>query len=127
LQLALSNGKTQVAQLLVAQGVPLDPQGLLLELAGAGVSDRDSFELLLRRGADLNRVDPNGETALTLAIGRGHLETVARLILLGADVNQPDGQGRMPLDLALAQAGERRDDRTKIVELLQRNGALQAD
>ncbi|MGQ9659327.1 MAG: ankyrin repeat domain-containing protein [Thermochromatium sp.] len=68
-----------------------------------------------------------GDTALTLAIRRGHLETVARLLLLGADVNQSDGQGRLPLDLALAQTGERRDDRTKIVDLLRRNGALQAN
>ncbi|MCK7582871.1 MAG: ankyrin repeat domain-containing protein [Chromatiales bacterium] len=127
LQVALLTGKTQVAQMLIARGVPLESQVLLLELAGAGISDRDSFELLLRRGADLNRTDPNGDTALTLATMRGHLETVARLILLGADVNQPDGQGRLPLDLALAQTGERRDDRTKIVDLLRRNGALQAD
>lgn len=128
LQTALLTGKTQVAKTLIAHGVSLEPQALLLELASAGISDRDSFELLLRRGADLNREEtPNGDTALTLAIARGYLETVARLILLGADVNRPDGQGRRPLDLALAQTGERRDDRAKIVELLRRNGALQAD
>lgn len=127
LQRALLTGKTQVAKALIAHGVPLEPQALLLELAGAGISDRDSFELLLRQGAELNRIGSDGDTALTLAIARGYLETVARLILLGADVNRPDGQGRRPLDLALAQTGERRDDRAKIVELLRRNGALQAD
>lgn len=124
LQTALLTGKTQVAKALIAHGVPLEPQALLLELADAGISDRDSFELLLRQGAELNRVDPNGDTALTRAIARGHLETVARLILLGADVNQPDAQGRPPLDVALEHADGRHGDRTQIVERLQRHGAL---
>ena len=124
LQTALLTGKTQVAKALIAHGVPLEPQALLLELAGAGISDRDSFELLLRQGVELNRIGPDGDTPLTLAIARGHLETVARLILLGADVNQPDAQGRQPLDVALEHAGERRDDRTQIFERLQRYGAL---
>ncbi|MTW20892.1 ankyrin repeat domain-containing protein [Allochromatium palmeri] len=127
LQVALLTGKTQVAKDIIAHGVPLEPNALLLELADAGISDRDSFELLLRQGAGLNRIGPDGDTALTLAIKRGHLETVARLILLGVDVNQPDAQGRQPLDVALEHAGGRRDDRTQIVERLQRLGALSAN
>jgi uncharacterized protein len=127
LQVSLLTGKTQVAKAFIAHGVPLEPDALFLELAGAGISDRDSFELLLRQGAGLNRIGPDGDTALTLAIRRGHLETVARLILLGADVNQPDIQGRHPLDIALEHAGGRRDDRIQIIERLRRHGALSAN
>lgn len=124
LQLALIHGKTRVAELLKDQGAPIDPQALLIELADMGVANRDSFEFLLRQGAHLNRPGPSGETALTAAIQGGHLETVARLILLGADVNRPNAAGQRPLDLARSQLGPRRDDRARISELLERNGAL---
>ncbi|QIK37928.1 ankyrin repeat domain-containing protein [Caldichromatium japonicum] len=127
LQLALIHGKTRVAELLKDQGVPIDSQTLLIELAGMGVANRDSFEFLLRQGAHLNLPVPSGETALTAAILGGHLETAARLILLGADVNQSNAKGQRPLDLARSQLGPRRDDRARISELLERNGALPGD
>lgn len=127
LEVALTHGKTQVAQALIASGVAFDPQSLLASLARAGVADRDSFELLTRRGGDLNRADAHGDTPLMLAIAGGHLESVARLILMGADVNQSDATGQSPLERALALTGERRGgDAGKIVDLLRRNGARQS-
>ncbi len=124
LYLALIHGKTRVAELLQRSGVPLDPQALLIELASMGVVHRDSFEFLLRQGAHLNRPGPSGETALIAAIKGEHLETVVRLILLGAEVNQPDADGYRPLDLARSRLGPQRDDRARILETLERNGAL---
>ena len=103
LELALSRGRTQVAALLVQAGAPLDAQGMLLTLVQGGVWDRDSFDFLLRRGADLNRPDGAGQCPLHLAVTLGHLETVKRLIARGGDVNRPDGAGKTPLALALAQ------------------------
>ncbi|WP_295391361.1 ankyrin repeat domain-containing protein [uncultured Thiodictyon sp.] len=102
LELALSHGKTQVAALLVELGAPLDAQAMLVTLVRAGVSDRDSVDFLLRRGADLNRPDAAGQTPLHQAVMLGHLETLKRLIARGADVNRPDGTGRTPLALARA-------------------------
>ena len=38
--------------------------------------DKDSIELLLRSGVDVNVVDERGQTALQLATKHGHLEVV---------------------------------------------------
>ncbi|MGE5152822.1 MAG: ankyrin repeat domain-containing protein [Bdellovibrio bacteriovorus] len=100
LDLALSHGKTKVAQLLLGYGVPLEPQAALLALVRDGISDRDAFDFLIRRGADPNRPDAQGESPLHLAVRLGHLETTRRLLQRGADVNRPDGAGRTPLSLA---------------------------
>lgn len=123
LRVALGNGKTQVAQMLVDAGAQFDPQAMLAELVRAGVSDRDSFELLLRLGASLSKIDEDGQTLLHLAIAGDHLKTVARLIALGGDVNQPNGDGQRPLTLALERATQARGDSRDIVALLERNGA----
>jgi len=101
MDLALAHGKTKVAQQLLELGVTLDPQAALLSLVGEGVSDRDAFDFLIRRGADVNRPDAAGTAPLHLAVRLGHLETVRRLLQRGADVNRPDGSGRTPLALAL--------------------------
>ncbi|EXJ15272.1 ankyrin repeat domain-containing protein [Imhoffiella purpurea] len=123
LEVALRFGKTQVAQTLVEHGARIDPQALLLELVGQGISDRDTFSFLARNGAEIDRADDQGRTSLTLAIQGGYLDTVNRLLIEGADVNQPDGRGRMPLAIALKRSDGKATDRQTIVELLQRNGA----
>lgn len=100
LDLALAHGKTKVAELLLRFGGHLDPQERLFDLVAKGVSDRDVFDFLIRRGADTNRPNPQGEPPLHLAIRLGHLETVRRLLQRGADVNRPDDSGLTPLALA---------------------------
>jgi hypothetical protein len=99
MDLALAHGKTKVAELLLGYGVQLDPQGALVTLVGNGISDRDAFDFLIRRGADTNGPDLQGEAPLHLAVRLGHLETTRRLLQRGADVNRPDGIGRTPLAL----------------------------
>lgn len=120
LQVALHDGKTQVARMLVERGATLDPQAELVRLVRDGVSDRDSFEFLIRSGADPNRRDDNGAAPLHVAIELGHLETVKRLLLNGTDVNLPDAAGQMPLKLALDNGREGTD----IVKVLEKYGAL---
>ena len=44
-------------------------------------------ELLLERGADVNKCDGSGWSALTHAAYRGHTDTVQMLLDRGADVN----------------------------------------
>lgn len=122
LELALLHGKTQVAALLVERGAPLDVQATLVTLVRAGVSDRDSFAFLIRRGADPNRPDGLGHAPLHLAAGLGHLETAKRLIALGADVNRPDAAGRTPLSLARA-LDPKDPDTADIQQALQQSGA----
>ncbi|MBK1721063.1 hypothetical protein CKO23_02195 [Thiocystis violacea] len=123
MRVALTNGRTQVAQMLIEHGAALDAQAMLAELVEAGVADRDSFALLLRRGASLNQRDAGGRTLLHLAIAAGQLDTVARLIMLGADVSEPSAQGQRPLTLALELASRGGKDSRDIVDLLERNGA----
>ena len=123
LEVALANGRTQVALLLIEHRVPLDPQDMLLRMIRAGVSDRDVFNFLVRRGADVNLAGAQRQPPLHIAIATGRLGPVSRLIAFGADSNRPDGQGRFPLDLALARPDSRRGDGRAIIELLQRNGA----
>ncbi len=126
LDLALIHGKTQAAAALIRAGAPLDPQTALTGLVEAGVSDRDSYDFLLRRGADISRPDAQGRAPLHLAVAHGHLETLRRLLARGARVNQPDGAGRTPLDLALDRAdpgaGVKRTT-ADIVTTLEQNGA----
>ncbi len=119
LEVALGSGKTQVAKMLIELGAQLDAQAELLLLVRNGVSDRDSFDLLIRSGADTNRPDETGEPPLHIAVQRDHLETVKRLILNGADVNAADAAGRLPLTLALAKGRQGAD----IVKLLEQYGA----
>lgn len=126
LELALIHGKTQVAAELVQAGVPLEPQAVLLQLVDAGVSNRDSYDFLIRRGADLGRLDAQGRAPLHRAVVLSHLETVRRLLARGARVNQPDGEGHTPLDLALDPTGRdqtRGSDAADIVKTLEQNGA----
>lgn len=100
MDLALAHGKTKVAELLLGYRVPLDPQAALVTLVGNGISDRDAFDFLIRRGADTNGPDPRGEAPLHLAVRLGHLEVVRRLLQRGAEVNRPNGAGQTPLALA---------------------------
>ena len=60
LQVALAGGKTQLAGVLIQEGATDDPQELFFTLVRAGVSDRDSLDLLTGRGADVNATDKFG-------------------------------------------------------------------
>jgi uncharacterized protein len=117
LYVALAHGKTQVARLLVEHGATEDAQRLLFALVRADVTDRDSLELLLRYGADIDARDSTGAAPLHIAAQNGSVLLVKRLINQGADVNLPDAQGRTPL--AIAAARKNRD----MVALLERYGA----
>ncbi|MGA7982252.1 MAG: ankyrin repeat domain-containing protein [Chromatiaceae bacterium] len=117
LYVALAHGKTQVAQVLIEEGARSDPQKLLFELVESDVTDRDSLELLVRRGADINARNAAGAAPLHIAAATGSVLLVKRLIDQGANVNLPDANGRTPLAIAV----ERNDQ--DIIALLERFGA----
>jgi ankyrin repeat protein len=117
LQVALIEGKTQLAEVLMRAGAGETPQDLLFMLARSGVSDRDSLDLVVKAGADVDKPNQIGATALHVAVSSGYLLVVKRLIALGADVNAPDRDGRTPLAIATA------DGRRDIIALLEPFGA----
>lgn len=61
----------------------------------------DAVRALAESGADLNLVDPDGTTALTLAIINGHFDTAVALLEKGADPNVADKNGMTPLYAAV--------------------------
>jgi ankyrin repeat protein len=103
LQVALIGGKTQVVGVLLAYGAADDPQALLFLLARNGVADRDSLELVVKRGAKVDAKDGDGATALHIAVEQDNLPLAKRMVDMGADVNSVDAQGRTPLGIATAR------------------------
>ena len=63
-----------------------------------------TVELLVGRGADLDRADDRGRTALMIAAERGHAEIVAWLVAHGADADLADREGKKAADLAASPA-----------------------
>jgi ankyrin repeat protein len=61
----------------------------------------DAVRALADSGADLNLVDPDGTTALTLAIINGHFDTAVALLEKGADPNVADRNGMTALYAAV--------------------------
>jgi ankyrin repeat protein len=61
----------------------------------------DAVRALGDSGADLNLVDPDGTTALTLAILNGHFDTAVALLEKDADPNVADNNGMTPLYAAV--------------------------
>jgi ankyrin repeat protein len=68
--------------------------------AAAAVSDRDSIELLLARGADPNARQQSDYTPLHDLAGRGDIELAKLLVARGADRNAKTSDGKTPSDLA---------------------------
>jgi ankyrin repeat protein len=60
--------------------------------------------LLVERGADLDRVDDRGRSALMIAAARGHAEIAAWLVRHGADPALADKEGKTAIDLAATPA-----------------------
>jgi|GEM_PF-5570055 ankyrin repeat protein len=63
-----------------------------------------TIELILARGADINTVDAQGNSALILATGKGRLDIVELLLVSGADFNSANEQGQTAFTIALTNA-----------------------
>lgn len=61
----------------------------------------DAVRALVDGGADMNLVDPDGTTALTLAILNGHFDAAVALLDKGANPNIPDKNGMTALYAAV--------------------------
>lgn len=88
-------GDLRQAEAWLDAGLPPDFMGSRIGsglMIGAWEGKIDLMRVFISRGADINAVNGNGETALVLAAWRGQLEAVKWLIERGARINMPDRQ-----------------------------------
>ncbi len=79
--------------------------GLTPLLYAARENCRECVEILLKHGADVNKADPTGVSALVFALMNSNWDIAKRLVEAGADVNQWDIYGQGPLAVAIGGMG----------------------
>jgi ankyrin repeat protein len=104
LSFAAMNGWTQVATFLLDHGAQVNgvPDSVVPLHIAAGQGHMRMVELLLARGAEVDRRNPHQETALIAASASGRIEVVRLLLERGADPKLADKDGRTALHLARA-------------------------
>ncbi len=121
---AAARGHSEVVQLLLEAGTPVDAIGSTadkftpLQLAATGGSVA-TVEQLVAAGADVTYGEHEGSgTALHIAAGQGHTDVVALLLEIGADpsIEVSNGYATLPIHWA-ASAGE-----TDVVRLFLESG-----
>ena len=86
-------GDVRQAETWLDAGMPPDYMGSRIGsglMIAAWEGKIELMRLFISRGADINRMNGNGETAIILAAWRGHLEAVKWLVERGARINAPD-------------------------------------
>ncbi|KAA0170630.1 hypothetical protein FNF28_01392 [Cafeteria roenbergensis] len=88
---AAKAGNTAEASRLLDAGAPVNRKnhannGVTALIVAAEHGHKDTVELLLDRGADLEATDDDGSTALVFAASGGHKDTVELLLDRGADL-----------------------------------------
>jgi ankyrin repeat protein len=109
---ALSAGHSKIAALLIQHGAEVR----LIHAVMLG--DYDRVKTLLKAGADVNEVGPEGWSPLSEAVTRGHLEIARFLINAGIDITETGPFGLNTALLVAAATGH-----TKIVAMLIDRGA----
>ncbi len=106
LAFSLLNGKMNIADLMLKEGVTLAHGSSISPLIiMAAKADENLILLLIRSGADVNAVNAVGESALMVAARHGNAAGIKSLIAHKADIYKKDSMGRTALILA-AQNGQ---------------------
>jgi len=85
-------GDVSQAERWLDAGLPPDFMGNRIGtglMIGAWEGKLDLMRLFIARGADINKLNANGESAIALAAWRGNLEAVKWLLERGAKINAP--------------------------------------
>jgi hypothetical protein len=88
-------GDLSQAEKWLDAGMPPDFMGSRIGsglMIGAWEGKIDLMRLFISRGADINKLNSNGESAIALAAWRGNLEAVKWLLERGARINAPKRQ-----------------------------------
>jgi ankyrin repeat protein len=111
---AAAQNHGDAVKVLLAHGAPVDSRSMLLKLANRNAGQSmlslgnwtplmyaarenalDAGRALAKGGANLNLSDPDGATALVIAIINGHYEFASLLLDAGADPNVVDNEAGM--------------------------------
>ncbi|MDD3927615.1 MAG: ankyrin repeat domain-containing protein, partial [bacterium] len=92
------------------------PQFAATPLIWAVEKRSDILQALIDKGADINRKDGYGRTALHIAIEKQEVESVRILLERRADINIKDNRNRTPTQIAVTR------DNIRIIELLLKAG-----
>lgn len=76
----------------------IDGRTILFTLASI-YNHHETIIKYIKKHADINMVDKNGQTPMHFAVSRGHFKNIAVLSCCSADINVKDNNNNTPLDL----------------------------
>src|SRR6266550_1187079 len=102
LALAVEKGDASMVEALLDLGHDPSLGGIVVPLALAARNNNVRIvDLLLKRGANVDELGEEGETALMWAAGAGNVKVLKRLLELGADLKRRDNDGCDALEYAV--------------------------
>ena len=106
LMVAAYKGNRTAVELLLAKGAEVNRPHWTALHYAAAAGKNDIAQLLINKGADVNAASPNKTTPLMMAAGEGHIMTVKLLLDSGADLVAKNELGLGALDFA-AKSGHK--------------------